>query len=261
MKFNYLTHNSVSYSIKQVSMLLIFSLFIISIVGCKPGTEKSPVKSPLKKTVKLPIKPVAIQTYIKPSAKYPKGHNQIDYEYGVLTVSKEWSGYAHTTDTKMFVNLNTAWPDFGDKKYYSKSEHVDKIRFLFEAGEATTPFKNLYHVMMMMNKEKGLIEESVQDNRFNGLIGYKEKKNIHFSLYQVTNATVSNVMATPIVISCTGDHTTGQDMISNQGWCRYNLIMDPALSIQIRFNKPHLKNFIALHKKVMQLINTIRTVK
>ena len=202
---------------------------------------------------------MAIQTYIKPSAKYPKGHNRIEYEYGVLLVSKDWRGYSKVSNHRVFVDLNTAWPDFGHKKSSFKSAPVDKVRLLIEIEKQNT-FKNLYHVMMK-NKEKGLIEESVQDNRFNGLIGYKHKKNIHFSVYQVIDTTVTNVMTTPIVISCTGDHTTGQDMISNQGSCRYNLIMDPALSIQIRFNKPHLKNFIALHEKVMQLINSIRTVK
>jgi hypothetical protein len=160
----------------------------------------------------------------------------------------------------MFVNLNTAWPDFGDKYYSSISAQVDKVRFLFEVGTINAPFKNLYHVMMK-NKEKGLIEESIQDNRFNDLIGYKLKNKKHFSVYQVTASDISNVMDTPIVIRCTEDNVTGQDMISKQGHCRYNLIMDPALRIQIRFNKPHLKNFIALYEKAMQLINSIRTVK
>jgi len=260
MKFNYLTHNRVSHSTSQGGMLLISILFILSVIGCKPTTEKSPIKAPPKTSVKVPTKPIAVETYIKPSKNFPKGHYRIEYQFGVLRISKEWHGYSKVSNHRVFVNLNTAWPDFGGKKYYSKSEHVDKIRLLFEAGEATTPFKNLYHVMMK-DKEDGLIEASVDDRRFNGLIGYKLKREIHFSLYQVTDETINNVMSTPLVIWCTGDHTTGQDMISNQGSCRYNLIMDPALSIQIRFNKPHLKNFIALHRKVMHLINTIRTVK
>jgi len=235
-------------------------MFIISIVGCKPATEKSPIKAPPKTTVKLPTKPIAVKTYIEPTEKYHKGHNQIDYEYGVLSVSEDWSSYSKVSNHRIFMELNTAWPDFGDKKYYGQSMPLDRVRFLFEAGTREAPFKNLYHVMMK-DKGDGLIEESVDDSRFNGLIGYKLKRETHFSVYQVTDKTINNVMSTPLVIWCTGDHTTGQDMISNQGSCRYNLIMDPVLSIQIRFNKPHLKNFIALHEKAMHLINTIRTVK
>ena len=93
------------------------------------------------------------------------------------------------------------------------------------------------------------------------IFGYRLKGRKYFSPYQVTDINVTNVMSTPIVISCTPDNFSGQDMLSKQGSCRDNLIMDPALSIQIRFNKTHLKNFIALHEKVMQLINTIMTVK
>lgn len=114
---------------------------------------------------------------------------------------------------------------------------------------------------MCLWTEKRKVEEAKQDNRFNGLMGYKRKDQHYFRYYQVTHPSINNVMDTPIVLFCTADNVTGQDMISNQGSCRYNLIIDPALSIQIRFNKPHLKNFIALHEKVMQLINTIRTVK
>ncbi len=252
MKSNYLTQSNVSHSINQVRILLVVFLLVISLCGCKPATEKAATKAPEK--------PIAIKTYIQPTDQYPKGHNRIEYQYGVLRISQSWNSFSRVTNKHMFVNLDTAWPDFGDKYYSSISAQVDKVRFLFEVGTINAPFKNLYRVMMN-NKEKGLIDESSQDNRFSNLIGYKLKSKKHFSLYQVTAPDITNVMVTPIVISCTEDNVTGQDMLSKQGHCSYNLIMDPALRIQIRFNKPHLKNFIALHEKAMQLINTIRTVK
>ena len=247
MKRDYLLHCNVGNNTNQVSIMLVVFLFMVSITGCDPFTEKPPVK------------PVAVLTQIEPTEKYPFASiTRIEYEYGVLRVSEDWSSYSNVTNKRMFLEINTAWPDFGGR-HYGKTAPINSVRLMFEIN-THIPFKNIY-LVMMRDKEEGRMEINKQDTRFNGLIGYKTKVENHFSYYQVVDANVTNVMATPIVIACTEDNHTGHDLISKQGRCFYNVIMDPALRIQIRFNKPHLKNFIALHEKVMQLIKSIRTVK
>lgn len=237
--------------VRNIILVSVLVLFIL-IIYVEPNRNPKTVK-------KSSVKPVVVKTYFKPTEDDPHGYYRIEYDYGVFIISRD---FAHSSGVGSygFLDVRTAWPEFGGRDYYGKSASIDEVRLIFEIGNDNTPFENLYY-SLQRNREKNAIDTRQYDRRFNGLVGYKLRDRSYFSLYEVTDKNTPNFMGTPTVIRCTEDNFLGHDLHSRQGSCRYNLIIDSSLRAQIRFNKPHLKNFIVLHKKVMQLINDIRTEK
>lgn len=210
----------------------------------------------------LPIKPklppVATIKNIQPTKLYPHGSIKIiEYSQGVFSIPERALRTDRMRNDRLFIDIETAWPEFGDIAYYASQPRINRIRLLFEIDRYSgVPFRNLYFGLKKA-QQKQLILDEVYDHSIKGLIGYQFIGKDYFSYYQILDNNIRSPQDTPIVISCTYDNATGHDLITKQGRCRYNLILDSELRVQIRFNKPLLKNAVVLHQNIMQLIHSI----
>lgn len=238
---------------KKISSFKLMFLFItLFLVAC--DQEES--------TTQKDEDPMVNRIQTEPNEKHQSGSKiKIEYNAGILTIPKSFSSYSSVTSNRFFLEINTAWPDFGDKSYYENSDRENRIRFLLEVDkDSPTPFRDL-HPIFKSRLKKGLYHPKDKDLRFNGLVGFKQKDQKFYSIYKVSDQDITTPMNTPLVMWCTTDKMRGQDMISKKGHCRYNLIMDPDLRIQVRFNKPLLNHFPEFHIKVMTFIKSIWTIK
>ncbi len=137
-----------------------FFLFLLQ--GCEQGGSE--VTEVIKQS------PVAEETIIESTiGNWRDNKKRIEYSGGVLIVDRRYNEYSSIKHDSMFLDVETAWPDFGDSVYFSRSDHIDRIRFLFEIRRKI-PLKDLYSVFLD-KQHRGELEENPSDYRFPGLLG------------------------------------------------------------------------------------------
>jgi hypothetical protein len=159
------------------------------------------------------------------------------------------------------MDIDTAMPEFGDKVSLKKADSIDKVRLMLEVdrpGTQGVPFSDIYPGFSKLQDE-GTFPKKANDFRFPDLDGYQQKNGR--GVYILKNIDLKSPAGTPITVSCSRDDSLSQDYKSKKGSCRYNLVFDPLLRVQVRFSKPNLHHFTELHENTMGLINSIREIK
>ncbi|MFV8782663.1 hypothetical protein ACNKU7_09610 [Microbulbifer sp. SA54] len=199
--------------------------------------------------------PVATMEYLKPTKEHHNGSIlKYTYQYGTLTIDRNYHGDRDLKTHRLFAEIYTFWPEFGKRDHYLKSDEDMRLRIMFEIDKSGIAVpRDLYG-----QYSDNLNPFRVEDNRYPGFFGYKRNNGW---VYIAKNGELVMPQGTPVVISCSDDESFAYFSKSNVGHCSYHFIFDKDLRAIVRFDKPLMKDFVQVHKDLMEFMSSVRESK
>ena len=199
--------------------------------------------------------PVATAEYLKPTKEHYNGSIiKYTYRYGTLTIDRDYPGHRDLKAHRLFAEIYTYWPEFGKRDQYLKSDEGKRLRIMFEIDKrGIAAPRDLYG-----QYSDNLNHYRVEGQQYPGFLGHKSKNGW---VYLAKNGDLVMPQGTPVAIFCSDDESFAYFSTRNIGHCSYHFIFDRDLRAIVRFDKPLMKDFVQVHKDLMEFINSVRESK